>query len=185
MTDIPLLKRRSIRLRDYDYSLAGGYFVTMCTDDRQLLFAEPSTKQIVESAWNDLPAHHPRVEIDALVVMPNHVHAILFLLTDDGVDSRAQQAAPLPGSTVGVMPGSLGAIVRSLRATCGRRSDETSRSGSGTTTSTSSGMMPRCNGSVSTSSTIRHAGNSIARIRRVSQIWRNVSLTNGLMASVP
>ena len=115
MTDISRATRRSTRLRDYDYGASGGYFLTICTDGRKMLFAAPSIKRIVEAAWHELPAHHAHIEIDELVVMPNHVHAILFLMASDGVD-RAQQAAPLPRRTLGVPPGSLGAIVRSFKS---------------------------------------------------------------------
>ncbi len=84
--------RRSIRLRDYDYSTAGAYFITACAHDRSSLFGNivdsamqlNSIGQMVRQCWNDIPAHFPHVELDSVVVMPNHIHGILCI-----VDSTA------------------------------------------------------------------------------------------------
>jgi putative transposase len=80
-------RRRSIRLKGYDYSQAGAYFVTMVTRERTCLFGEIVNGQtrlndagrVVQRVWNDLPNCYPRVECDAFVVMPNHIHGILVL----------------------------------------------------------------------------------------------------------
>ena len=79
--------RRSIRLRGYDYASAGGYFITICTHQRQCLFGDivagdmrlNTLGETVQSHWMRLPRHHPHVRLDAFVVMPNHVHGILIL----------------------------------------------------------------------------------------------------------
>jgi hypothetical protein len=79
--------RRSIRLPGYDYSSSGAYFITICTHQRQCLFGEivdgamqlNSLGQMVRSHWLKLPHHHAHVELDAWVIMPNHIHGILFL----------------------------------------------------------------------------------------------------------
>lgn len=79
--------RRSIRLPGYDYSRAGSYFITICARNRECLFGEivggkmrlNGAGEIVESVWNGLPEHYPHVLLDAMVVMPNHVHAIIVL----------------------------------------------------------------------------------------------------------
>ena len=65
--------RRSIRLRGYDYTRPGAYFVTVCTEDRQRLFgvvvngrmALNAAGRMVQTVWNELPAHYPGVAIDA------------------------------------------------------------------------------------------------------------------------
>ena len=83
--------RRSIRLKDYDYSQAGAYFVTVCTRDRQCLLATMTGDTavpteigcLVQSAWHELRQHYAHVELDKFVVMPNHLHGII-VLTDDG-----------------------------------------------------------------------------------------------------
>ena len=77
--------RRSIRLKEYDYSEPGEYFVTICTKDRVHLFGnidndgmhENELGNIVRHCWIDIPKHFPNVELDEFVVMPNHVHGII------------------------------------------------------------------------------------------------------------
>jgi len=90
--------RRSIRLRGYDYSVAGVYFVTVCTQERECLFGEivagemqmNDAGRMVESVWNDLPDRYPGVAVDVYVVMPNHSHGIVVLVNEPvGAGPRA------------------------------------------------------------------------------------------------
>jgi putative transposase len=77
-----------MRLKDYDYASIGTYFVTVCTADRWHLFGEvidgrmdPSSRgRLVEECWLDLPNHYAGLVLDAFVLMPNHVHAIIVIL---------------------------------------------------------------------------------------------------------
>ena len=79
--------RRSIRLRGYDYTRPGAYFVTVCVQDRECLLGQiadgemrlSEAGRMVQSAWDALPAHYPGVDIDEFVVMPNHIHGIIVL----------------------------------------------------------------------------------------------------------
>jgi len=79
--------RRSIRLKGYDYSQAGAYFVTICTQDRACLFGKVvngemrlnDAGRMVLAEWNMLPERFPHVVLDAFVVMPNHVHGIVVI----------------------------------------------------------------------------------------------------------
>lgn len=112
--------RRSIRCQQHDYSSAGFYFITVCTPNRYRYFAEIAPDgvrlrragRIVATCWDELPLHFPRLTIDTFVVMPDHIHGILVLETSTGW--RA------PGGTA-VLPGSLGAVVRSFKAAATRR----------------------------------------------------------------
>lgn len=87
MFDSPQNRRKSIRLKNYDYSTPGYYFVTICTRERECILGEVKraqvilnrTGQIVLSAWQGLPARFPFIELDAFVVMPNHVHGVIVL----------------------------------------------------------------------------------------------------------
>ena len=80
--------RRSVRLPAYDYAQAGAYFVTICTQNRECAFGEVvdgemalnEPGRMVETVWRELPQHYAGVEVDALVVMPNHVHGIIMLV---------------------------------------------------------------------------------------------------------
>jgi len=120
--------RRSIRLKGYDYSQAGGYFVTVCSQNRDCVFGEIADGQIrlnvfgeiVQACWYDLPRHHSRVELDAFVIMPNHVHGIIVL---KGVG--AQHAAVIQGhAQTNVPPDTLGAIVRSFKSAVTKQINE-------------------------------------------------------------
>ena len=82
--------RHSIRLRGYDYSRVGAYYVTIVAQDRECLFGEIIDKgmylsksgEIVLKWWNEIPIHFPNVETGAFVIMPNHTHGNIFILED-------------------------------------------------------------------------------------------------------
>jgi len=79
-------RRRSIRLREYDYTQPGAYFITVVAHGRNMLFGEiagGATQlnefgRIVECAWTDLQKHYLGVECYEFVVMPNHTHGIIM-----------------------------------------------------------------------------------------------------------
>lgn len=79
--------RRSIRLKEYDYSKAGAYFVTVCAWNRECLFGEIKNGEIllnelgdmVMKCWDSIPTHFPHVERDEFIVMPNHIHGIIIM----------------------------------------------------------------------------------------------------------
>lgn len=85
-------KRRSIRLKGYDYRQPGAYFVTICTLNRDMLLREIAEDsqgasqlllnrhgRIATECWLWLAEQYPYVELDKWVVMPNHLHGILVL----------------------------------------------------------------------------------------------------------
>ncbi len=80
--------RRSIRLRGYDYAWPGAYFVTIVTQGRECLFGDVvgdamqlnKAGHAVLEVWGGLPDRFPAVQLDAFVVMPNHVHAIVIIV---------------------------------------------------------------------------------------------------------
>ena len=77
--------RRSIRLKGYDHSQAGMYFITICTQDSLHLFGKITNDEMVlndagtmvEKWWNELKNRFPNIELDESVVMPNHFHGII------------------------------------------------------------------------------------------------------------
>jgi REP element-mobilizing transposase RayT len=79
--------RHLTRLKEYDYSQPGGYFITICTKNRSCLFGEINNDrmnlnhygEIVRLSWLELPKHYHNVDLDVLVIMPNHIHGIIFL----------------------------------------------------------------------------------------------------------
>ena len=115
--------RRSIRLRHYDYAQAGAYFVTICTRDKASVFGHVTDREMylnvfgeaVQACWNDLPRHYSYVELDAFMVMPNHVHGIIVL--DDSSDLGAGlRPAPTIVNRYG-----LPEIIRAFKAFSSRR----------------------------------------------------------------
>jgi len=87
MPDYPRPRRRSLRLPSYDYSQAGAYFITVCTLDRIILFGEVIDDDVrlnefgmlVKQTWDSLPTHYGGIDLDAFIVMPNHMHGIIIL----------------------------------------------------------------------------------------------------------
>src|SRR3989338_8854106 len=79
--------RRSIRLSGYDYSQAGAYFVTICTQNRQCLFGEIVDGKmrlneygwVVAKCWEWLGWQYQHVDLDGWVVMPNHLHGVIMI----------------------------------------------------------------------------------------------------------
>jgi putative transposase len=98
--------RRSIRLKGYDYSQAGAYFVTICAQDGQSLFGEVAdgemilnpAGEMVADIWQAIPEKFPTALLDAFVVMPNHIHFVIFL-TNEPLSAESD-----PNTTVGVDP---------------------------------------------------------------------------------
>jgi len=76
------------RLKNYDYSSPGAYFVTLCTKRKGNIFGEVvdgimylnEYGLIARKFWLEIPEHYNNVEIDAFVVMPDHVHGIIVIL---------------------------------------------------------------------------------------------------------
>jgi len=117
--------RKSPRLPEFDYTQPGAYFVTVVVKNWQCILGKVinevvrlSTEgQIVLQVWKQIPEHHKNVELDEFVIMPNHLHGIIWLKED--IDSRVgvQHAAPLPKKKYkGPFSRSLGAIVRSFKS---------------------------------------------------------------------
>jgi len=85
--------RKSIRLKGYDYSQAGLYFITICTHQRECLFGtiEHDEMQlndigiVANTCWMDIPKHFPNAVLHAHIIMPNHVHGIIELTMDGDV----------------------------------------------------------------------------------------------------
>ena len=72
-------RRNSNRLASYDYPSSGAYFITICTQNRQRVLDIPIMHTAVREKWHQLPQRFPTVRVDAFVVMPDHVHGMLWL----------------------------------------------------------------------------------------------------------
>ncbi|KJS74862.1 MAG: transposase [Serpentinimonas sp.] len=131
-----LRHRRSLRLQGYDYAQAGAYFVTICTQDRACVFGaitdgamrHNDAGRLIKSEWDALPGRFPGIEADGFIVMPNHVHGILWIPPTDTPSNATVGAQFIAPSTQcatnqGAMnrAPTLGDIVRAFKAVVTRR----------------------------------------------------------------
>jgi REP element-mobilizing transposase RayT len=124
MTDIPaydpaIHHRRSLRLRGYDYSQRGVYFVTVLTKNRRRLFGAVMNGRMVLSeagriaarCWQEIPRHFPHAALDAWVVMPDHIHGIIVIHEDGRPDGGVPAG---PGRPCGTSR-TIGSMVRGFK----------------------------------------------------------------------
>lgn len=132
-------QRKQIRLRGYDYRNAGAYFVTICTHQRRCTLGTVRNGvmrlndwgQIAVKIWRAMPEHFPYIILDVFQCMPNcmpnHIHFILWIISDDApnvlpeisqamVGQRHAFALPTEPPGKGTKSKSLGAIVGSFKS---------------------------------------------------------------------
>ena len=116
----------SARLKGWDYSSPGYYFIAICTKNRECLFGE-----ILENCWNDLPNHYPNLKLDQFVVMPNHVHGIIII--ENNNNTIDYQGVPVETGLKPVSTGTSGTsdkthglfeFIRALKTFSARRINE-------------------------------------------------------------
>ena len=86
--------RRSIRLKEYDYSQSGWYYVTICTQNKKLLFGQILNDKMqlndagcmVKKWYFEMQNKYPNVKCDNNIIMPNHIHAIIQITPTVGAD---------------------------------------------------------------------------------------------------
>ncbi len=112
MKDIP--KRKSIRIKDYDYSTSGAYFITICTANRKKILWETVGADIIRPQNVPLSAigkiaeqgilqsadHYENITVDKYCIMPDHIHLILHIKSD--IDGR-MISPPTVSTVVGSM----------------------------------------------------------------------------------
>ncbi len=136
--------RKSIRLKGYDYSQAGLYFITICVQDRKSLFGKIAggdnvgvenlqplhhhqpemvlndAGNIADKCWLEIPKHFPNAVLHEYIVMPNHVHGIVELIqtgSPNGSLVGVQNFEPLPTRNEfrKIIPHSIGSIIRGYK----------------------------------------------------------------------
>ena len=115
---LPGGRRRSIRLSTHDYSANSTYFLTLCTYRRAALFgciedgvvSLSTAGKIVRDLWIQTARMRRSVVLDAFVIMPNHMHAIVAMPAAERRESSA--------SSLRRAPESLGALVAGYKASC-------------------------------------------------------------------
>jgi putative transposase len=141
-------RRRSIRLKGYDYSQAGAYFITICTLNRECLFGDlidsemrlNDAGRIVHEEWLRSADLRSYATINELVIMPNHLHGVIVLQERDrrGTARRAPTTPDIEHNAVTEtinegdaierfgrpMVGSIPTIVRAVKSATTRRINE-------------------------------------------------------------
>lgn len=119
-------ERKIARLRQFDYRQSGAYAVTICVHERRLAFGKIEDGvvrlhpfgQIAREDWLGIPSHYPNVVLDEFIVMPNHIHGILFI---------ENEAPPMPQEEVELrrfgkpLSGSLSTIIGNYKSGVSRK----------------------------------------------------------------
>jgi putative transposase len=120
------IHRHSIRLKEYDYSSPGAYFITVVTHRYKCIFGKIIEKEmqmndlgmIVRDCWINIPEHFMDIEIEPYVIMPNHIHGIITIHENDrrGTIYRAPKTEKYGQPVVGSVP----TIMRTYKAAVSR-----------------------------------------------------------------
>lgn len=132
-------RRRTLRLHNYDYRQSGAYFVTICTYEAACLFGYVTDGEmilndignIVRDEWLQTSHIRSNVQLDAFVVMPNHIHGIIHIVAIEdratqrvaptGKSGHAAQIDHAPRRSSSLQAGSLGAIVGQFKSAVSKR----------------------------------------------------------------
>lgn len=138
-----IFNRRSIRLKEFDYTTPWWYYVTICTDGHKYSFGKIRNGKmelnlfgkIADECWRNISKHFQQVELDYYVIMPNHIHGIV-IINGRGTACRALTNAnrdntdndELFGKPV---KGSLPTIIRSYKSAVTKRINEIKKAAGG------------------------------------------------------
>lgn len=117
--------RRSIRLKDYDYSGAGGYCLTICSFKRCSIFGEVINSEmylnkigrVVEDEWIRTEYLRQEIVLDEFTIMPNHLHGIIMITESDAVGATG--GSPL--QTKGPKPRSISSVIAGFKSSATKR----------------------------------------------------------------
>ena len=123
--------RHSIRLKNYNYSEKGAYFITICAHNKECILGEVVNGEmrlnkygkIVRYVLSNLPSQNQNIKLDTFVIMPNHIHCILFIVGARFIvpnKQRSDKSKPyIRNNPMVISEITLGAIVRRFKAkTC-------------------------------------------------------------------
>ena len=136
MSFIPQIHHReSYRLKGYDYTQSGAYFITICTNDSIHFFGEiingemilNDVGKVTHEYLNEIPNHFSNVKVGEFVVMPNHVHCVIILDNAFGIDGAGTShvmSVQIPEKKLNAfskpIPGSVSVIIQQFKASVKR-----------------------------------------------------------------
>lgn len=118
-------RTESSRLKNWDYSSDGFYFITIVTKQRECFWGEIISAKmilndlgdIVQHFWDEIPSHFSFIKLDEMIVMPNHIHGIL-LIDKKNYDSMIE-TPKLGVSTIKQWkPGTIGVVINPFKRIC-------------------------------------------------------------------
>jgi putative transposase len=120
--------RKSIRLKEYDYSQSGKYFVTICTHNHECTLGKivdgemqlNEIGRIVQEEWLRTPIIRPGIELDVFTIMPNHFHGIIVIIDESPIPNVGTHSC----ASLQRKPRSLGSIVAGFKSIATKRINE-------------------------------------------------------------
>jgi len=114
--------RKSIRLKGYDYSSPGYYYVTICTKKWKKWFGFVESEKIIHnhlgklihSIWSGIPNHYENTDLDQYIIMPNHIHGIIVINESDKFNVVGTEHCSVP-TNKSINYGLLSKIVKSFK----------------------------------------------------------------------
>jgi putative transposase len=130
--------RKSIRLKGYDYSQEGLYFITICCKKKECMFGQielvenseavmqlNEAGKIAKDCWLQIPKHFPNAVLHEYIIMPNHIHGIIELMKPDGSAyvgaenfqplQTTNRVIPPKNEFQKIIPRSIGSIIRGYK----------------------------------------------------------------------
>jgi len=100
--DPDIYDRRSMRLKNYDYSQSGAYFITVCSYNKACLFGDITGNEMrlndaghmAQKWWRETAEKFRHIELDEFIIMPNHFHGIIVINHDNHNNCRGEVASP-------------------------------------------------------------------------------------------
>ncbi len=133
------MNRKSVRLKNYDYTSAGAYFVTICTHQKQTLFGDVTEGNmrlndygnIIKEEWYRTAHIRQEIELDEFIIMPNHVHGVVWIHLSKELVSNETVGARGPSPLLhqmqrpmGTGKKSLGSFVGGFKSVCTKHINE-------------------------------------------------------------
>ncbi len=119
--------RKTLRLKQFDYSRESAYFITISTKENQCLFGDikqgkislNSLGAIAYNCWLEIPEHFDYISLDEFVIMPNHIHGILWILSAlENIDKKRRFGNIVKGSISSIIRSYKAAVTRKINGIC-------------------------------------------------------------------
>jgi putative transposase len=126
----------SARYPNSDYAKDGAYFITICTKNRTHFLGEcvdakmtlSTVGAIIQGFWYEIPKYSPHVELGEFIVMPNHIHGVLILSSNEGVETLHRNVCNSENEInkneffqkISPKSGSVSTIIRSYKSVCSK-----------------------------------------------------------------